>query len=718
MKKKFIIFLFILVLFTILQSIAQTHVPVTFGLWHGNDNPPIDPSSLSYGLNGYLVKVNWRDIEQTKDNFSFTALDAAIEQRLAKDKSVIVLIWPRQSNNLNGGPPAWLFNSTQNGGANIKYVWEPDDNCIQPPNCVHKAPYYPDPAYQNRFQIMIQKVAEHIISKQATWKLNYDGFGVIAVQACMGVTGDYDLYKNQTEPDWNWNGNPSFGDKVEFELFKTFASYFNNAYLNTGIYALYNRQIDGQAQSNWLKNTSGFTPYWVKSPGWEQSYQLPDDNPRLAWLLPASFNKRQNEYIRSRAEMSKDILTAGWWQIHPYRNMFESLSYGLHIGLDIANFPGDIISDGNNADAFNFYNRHAGKKDPASAKYAFSSLRDGLDAADGTRFPPQSDEVDNMGNIKRGYIDRYIRIANMFSQKGAAIRLAPGENQNHVTGGPIPVSDASNINDVGWDILRDNYERYLTEVYPNLDITGDGIADNPKPYQIYNGYWNIDAPTQPNSIFGRYAKGIEDKPGKRCLYFQVADAFLQGYTGNLNITVWYLNKGGNTWFFKYKDLSGTSVSRPATKGNNNIWKSASFIADAAIFENRNAASGPSDFLLQTGSTNGTSNEEDVFVLIEVEKVNSSGLMTAKTNSSATSNNNNNIAIYPNPTSERFTITTTDKKPMSSVGIYNQFGRLVIQKKVNNSSVTILRSEIGNMQGLYFILVTSNGRVYKRELKAL
>lgn len=77
-----------------------------------------------------------------------------------------------------------------------------------------------------------------------------------------------------------------------------------------------------------------------------------------------------------------------------------------------------------------------------------------------------------------------------------------------------------------------------------------------------------------------------------------------------------------------------------------------------------------------------------------------------------------IKLSPNPAQDRFTIATRDKKFMSAITISNQSGYVVLHRRVNNSSVTISRNEIGNKPGLYYISAIINGQVYEKELKVL
>jgi hypothetical protein len=82
------------------------------------------------------------------------------------------------------------------------------------------------------------------------------------------------------------------------------------------------------------------------------------------------------------------------------------------------------------------------------------ALRDGLDASDIVRFP------ENLyGRAQRGSSSRYTKIANEFAVRGAKledVRSAMDDELSNI--------GAKGINDVGWDILPGNYERYLHQI--------------------------------------------------------------------------------------------------------------------------------------------------------------------------------------------------------------------------------------------------------------
>ncbi|MEP7320035.1 MAG: T9SS type A sorting domain-containing protein, partial [Panacibacter sp.] len=76
-------------------------------------------------------------------------------------------------------------------------------------------------------------------------------------------------------------------------------------------------------------------------------------------------------------------------------------------------------------------------------------------------------------------------------------------------------------------------------------------------------------------------------------------------------------------------------------------------------------------------------------------------------------------VFPNPATDKFSVLLNDKKIIASITVYNQFGNMVIRKKVNNNSIIISRNEVGGKPGIYFINIQgSDGSFIKKEVKIL
>jgi hypothetical protein len=144
---------------------------------------------------------------------------------------------------------------------------------------------------------------------------------------------------------------------------------------------------------------------------------------------------------------------------------------------------------------------------------------------------------------------------------------ARATSKNNLTAG------ASGINDVGWRIITSNYERYLHQINPNATSVG---------------YWNVDAPNDPNSMYGRFARGFDIASGKNALYFDADDGFLNRAPLNgkypVMVSVTYLDAGTGSWQLFY-DAQGSSdkPSMTVVCTNSGKWKIASVTLTDAYF---------------------------------------------------------------------------------------------------------------------------------------
>ena len=126
-------------------------------------------------------------------------------------------------------------------------------------------------------------------------------------------------------------------------------------------------------------------------------YQINAEAGQIKTLRKNLFAKADDDFLRVRSEFGEDAGSAGWREC-PAWNMYALLQAALYIGLDIECIEGSkFLADKQYFPAFDFFNRYAGQKDPATSPGAFCALRDGLDASDEKRFP-----ADKFGEVKQG----------------------------------------------------------------------------------------------------------------------------------------------------------------------------------------------------------------------------------------------------------------------------------------------------------------------------
>lgn len=720
---------------------AKIQAQPMFGIWKARQD--LVPTYLD--VRGSMVISKWQQIQPnapsgSSDGFNWTGLDNDLKANTTSYTVLLVYIW---SANTNVFPPLWMFKAPLGTGT-LDYV----DllNCTAQNTCsgtctssgFYAPPFY-DAGFKSNFKTMITKVRQRIadvVSGAAgvdnTTKLAYQK--IISVQACMGSTGDYPDYKGYCV-----TGAAASTDFSAY--FYEMSQYFDAAYSGSSIRVLHNPGNNNTAQINWVlgSNSPVNSPShpWLKMGDVGHAYQLNGEKDYYNTIHVTNGEKLfvplNSEYVRTRSEMANDVTGSGWWKApnpadpinyygyldpnRPYRNMFALFGSALYFGLDMSNQVEELQNGtaGSNPyqKAFDFYNKYTDQKDPATATKAFCMLRDALDASNTTRFPEGTLYGTYTMATTNQLKDRFQKIqsntTDQFSLKGAKL-----EDVDNAVGGALGNRGAHGINDVGDNIIETNFERYITQIAP--DLNGNGLADEPL-YTTCNSYWNVPT-SDVNAFFGRNAKSIYSLNGstaKAGMYFTISDNFLSTYQGNLKFTIWYLDKDNLNWTFRYKPIGATEATiLTVPKGNTNSWKYYTVTVDASAFKNRNALAYKSDFSLYATTASPTVPKETIFSLIEIEKTGSP--LQAK--SMNTKNTADEFSISPNPASDHFTVAAKNKKIISSLAVYNQFGKLILLKKINNNSTVINRNEIGNAPGIYFVNIVVNGEILRKELKVL
>lgn len=123
------------------------------------------------------------------------------------------------------------------------------------------------------------------------------------------------------------------------------------------------------------------------------------------------------------------------------------------------------------------------------------------------------------------------------------------------------------INDIGVNILPDNYYRYLTQYSPNTTS---------------RGYWRVGPGDQP---YGRFARGFESKEGKTEMFFALNKQFFSGSTGaqKVAIKVIYFDKGNGSWSLNYSGADGRKEAYKITCENSGNWVTKTVYLSDAYF---------------------------------------------------------------------------------------------------------------------------------------
>ncbi len=622
-------------------------------------------------IRGRLLNFKWKDLEPRNNSWDWKNFDSELASSTEGNIPVIFMVFTKED------APEWLYN---NG---VEKVTETDNKG----KVTGHSPYYADPDYKKFFKRMIMKVRQHVETLQPAVRNN-----IIGVQACFGSTGDYISYKGNVPDKYYLTG-------IQFyDLFTEFTTYYYDEYKNTRpkITLLSNPHNNGSDQNQWLLENCPGT--WIKTGSIGKGYQLNDEKSKASWLVDLLNTPRSGEFVRARSEMSGQATSAPWWKTSEQKNLFALLCYDIFWGLDWSNQGGAQLKNPNNDSIFRFFNKYAGEKDPSKSLHAMCALKDVLDAADEARFP-----ASKYGSVSRTNTARYDKIAKEYAPYGALLK-----DPQTATKGEMDNLGARGINDVGWDLLPGNYERYLYQIKAN---------------ETSVGYWNISS-SDPQTMYGRFGRGFDINKNKKAFYFDLDDKFLNNMPLNaqypVTIDITYLDKGAGSFQVVYdgkKNANAKSVQVNLT--NTNKWKKASITLRDAYFGNRGV--NKSDFSIRS-----TSNNNIIFSIVELsrgeakterkKKRRNAAVQTSNMQAEATTENA--VMVAPNPVINNFTLRLKESKESAQVQIYDLSGKLVYQNRISGSEINISKQQIGNVAGTYIIKVTTPSKTYSTKLLVL
>lgn len=123
------------------------------------------------------------------------------------------------------------------------------------------------------------------------------------------------------------------------------------------------------------------------------------------------------------------------------------------------------------------------------------------------------------------------------------------------------------INDIGVNILPDNYYKFLTQYSPNTTS---------------RGYWRVGPDAEP---YGRFARGFEAKEGKKEMWFTLDKHFFSGSTApqKVAVRIIYLDKGNGVFSLNYHNGNGKTEAQRFTCGNTGRWLTKTVYLDNAVF---------------------------------------------------------------------------------------------------------------------------------------
>jgi hypothetical protein len=504
-------------------------------------------------VKGVFATLKWADLEPANNQLNWKMFDATLAGYADAGLYILLMVWV--------GPhsPEWLYTA---GVPLVKTT--PALNPRGQPH-FNRFPFYLDENYKRYYHRMIREVAGRVDQLPPAVRAR-----IVCVQTAEGSTGDEGGYKGQpldaryALPEDRWNA-------FKFETWKLFDALYRDK--KPEIRILANSGNQGQ-YDEWLRRN--MPQWWRKAGNPGHGYQLNNEKDMMAFFDPLINHPESGTLIRARSEM--DEMFKGWFQEAPVWNMYWLNLWGLHFGLDILVHSPEAFLNPAFREGFEFYARYGGQKDAAISPGAWCALRDGLDAGDTKRFPEAQFGGGSLRGDKAAGRERTLKIAKAFERYGA-VQGDPDKAMTVV----MQNRSAARMNDVGWNIESGNYERYLKQHDPG------GTSQ---------GYWRVGPKDQP---YGRFARGFDVASGKNAMSFRLAERFLAGKPGPVEVRVVYFDSGHGSWELKY-DAEKTALAVKNT--DTGRWKEA-----------RARLAHATDLMLVN-----TSKENTLFHLIEVRLI--------------------------------------------------------------------------------------------------
>lgn len=567
--------LLLITLFFSRGSVQSIERPDWAGFYTNGRNNIIETQKFPF-IKGEADRIKWSDIESNDGVFDWTRLDAHIRNAVKGKYFYYFVLWT--------GPdsPEWIYEKgvpklVTTGGSKRDFY-----------------PFYLDPNYITYFHRFIGKLADHIAS------LTEEERNVFAfIQPAFGSTGDRQLYKGTPQdPKYKISAK----QYLEFcsGATKRFYEAFNKPELKH-IKFLFNvadesepaevkakgSKAGEQLYANWLRQNYQIElrkQQFTVAIGYQANGEIVQDKE----LRPPFFGLNGKEPDFVRGEFSK-FAQGGIFKENPVWNYYWTAISTVDRGLDLWEVDYETVKTGKYDEAFSFANRYSYYKLPQTSPYAFIALRDVLDAADTVRFPEEK-----YGKAVQTNAERMLKIESEYKNHGAKI----GDIDAATTlKGSDYLFKSKAMNDVGFDLIARNFNRFITQIDANKTSVG---------------LWRVGPENQP---YGRYAREFENVSSKNRMYFDLNDQFFtQTAKGKLlTIRLVYLDEGTGQFSFRYDANSNPDkIAITITKTNSKKWVETTFDIKDGEFANKGHKN--SDFSLVNED-----NEDDTFHLIEIEK---------------------------------------------------------------------------------------------------
>ena len=468
--------------------------------------------------------------------------------------------------------PRWLFN---NGVPLVEM--EETINPLGVPTR-RDSPYFFDEDYIFYYYRMIDSLGNYLLSLPENLRKR-----ILYVQAAEGSTGDEGPYKGDPV-DPAYSISTAQWSEFRMQAWERYrVALTKDGILQFPIMTNANRP----EQFDWMLDNLQFA-IGEKGGMFSHGYHISEAQDRLEDALELRNRvEASGKIYYSRGEMDAEYTVYGWSTQNIPQALYWSAIYALNGGLNMWNLPAEACQGNSHAPTKRLYNKYATQKRPEFSKVAFCALRRGLDAADTKSFPESI-----YGNAYKSNIQRYLNIANAYSEYGAN----QGDPDKAIGGGMVN-RKREDYNDVGWKILKSNYRLNISQIDPE---------------ETCIAWWQVD-----RSIYGRFARGFDVSRGMNTMFFDVDDKYFEGNrakeNGRLKVRVIYRSGDGGAWELKYHAKDGSMKTACYVQNDvNSDWLTREVFIDDALLDN----GGPkgADLVLQNlGNTNCR------FHMIELER---------------------------------------------------------------------------------------------------
>jgi len=560
--------------------------------WSVNIERTTFPKDIAAEIRGIPLNLAWNKVEPEQGRYAFDKeIRRPLEECQRRNLYARLTLFVAPT----AYTPRWLYET-----AGVPEVAVPTR--LSPARKVQTLtfPYYFDARYQKIMRATIKALGDYLAALPADLKSR-----IVYLQMAEGSTGDPDPYK--VDPI-----NPKYKISLEAwtayrrQLLQYYMTVFQRPDGSLALPIMVNSDADNDANIAWLLAHSADN-FGIKQGMFSHGYIVSDATDRLdKWEKFRAKTAAAGKTVFTRGEQDDEWNVCGWSAKNPVASFYWTALFALHNKLDMWNVPVNALTSLPLQETLRLFNRYAGyNDDPAAAPGAFCALRRGLNAADTKTFPESK-----YGEAKRANTARYLAIQKDFARYGAL-----QQDPEKALGAGMRNRQADGHNDVGWNILPGNFERFLTQL---------------RPEETSIALWHVAPAKSANtakSPYGLFARRFDAASGRVAMTFRLADKFFATPAAKVagasssqaptreqdapaTLRIVYLDQGAGSWELVYATAAGEKVARRVTNTDTGEWRDLTLTLDDAVWNHRLPGGG--DLALRH-----VSGEDTIFHMLEL-----------------------------------------------------------------------------------------------------